>query len=205
MKKTSPSAVVAFLFSLAVVAFGQSYADGARVAIKSEVLGEERVILIRTPPGYERNGQRYPVLYLTDGDAHLGHTSGTIEFLSRNGRMPEMIVVAITNTDRTRDLTPTNASMLRPDGTEMKFPTSGGADKFLKFIETELIPKIEKDYRTQPYRVFAGHSFGGLFAIHSFLTRPESFNAYIAVSPSMQWDNTCSRARQRSSSRIERN
>ena len=189
MKKTSPFAVVAFLFSLAVAAFGQSYADGARVAIKSEVLGEERVILIRTPPGYERNGQRYPVLYLTDGDAHLGHTSGTIEFLSRNGRMPEMIVVAITNTDRTRDLTPTNASMPRPDGTEMKFPTSGGADKFLKFIETELIPKIEKDYRTQPYRVFAGHSFGGLFAIHSFLTRPEIFNAYIAVSPSMHWDN----------------
>jgi len=189
MKKTSPFAVVAFLFSLAVAAFGQNYADGARVAIKSEVLGEERVILIRTPPGYERNGQRYPVLYLTDGDAHLGHTSGTIEFLSRNGRMPEMIVVAITNTDRTRDLTPTNASMPRPDGTEIKFPTSGGADKFLKFIETELIPKIEKDYRTQPYRVFAGHSFGGLFAIHSFLTRPESFNAYIAVSPSMHWDN----------------
>ena len=189
MKKTSPFAVVAILFSLAVAAFGQNYADGARIAIKSEVLGEERVILIRTPPGYERNGQRYPVLYLTDGDAHLGHTSGTIEFLSRNGRMPEMIVVAITNTDRTRDLTPTNASMPRPDGTEMKFPTSGGSDKFLKFIETELIPKIEKDYRTQPYRVFAGHSFGGLFAIHSFLTRPESFNAYIAVSPSMQWDN----------------
>jgi predicted alpha/beta superfamily hydrolase len=189
MKKTSPFAVVAFLFSLAVAAFGQSYADGARVAIKSEVLGEERVILIRTPPGYERNGQRCPVLYMTDGDAHLGHTSATIEFLSRNGRMPEMIVVAITNTDRTRDLTPTNASMPRPDGTEMNFPTSGGSDKFLKFIETELIPKIEKDYRTQPYRVFAGHSFGGLFAIHSFLTRPEVFNAYIAVSPSMQWDN----------------
>ena len=126
---------------------------------------------------------------MTDGDAHLGHTSATIEFLSRNGRMPEMIVVAITNTDRTRDLTPTNASMPRRDGTEMNFPTSGGSDKFLKFIETELIPKIEKDYRTQPYRVFAGHSFGGLFAIHSFLTRPEIFNAYIAVSPSMQWDN----------------
>jgi tetratricopeptide (TPR) repeat protein len=71
----------------------------------------------------------------------------------------------------------------------MKFPTSGGADRFLKFIETELIPKIEKDYRVQPYRVFAGHSFGGLFAIHALLTRPEIFNAYIAVSPSMHWDN----------------
>jgi predicted alpha/beta superfamily hydrolase len=189
MKKTFPFAVVLFLLSLTVAAFGQG--DGAknRVVIKSEVLGEDRVILVRTPPGYERDGQRYPVLYLTDGDAHLGHTASTIEFLARNGRMPEMIVVAITNTDRTRDLTPTNASMTRADGGEMNFPTSGGADKFLKFIETELIPKIEKDYRTQPYRVFAGHSFGGLFAIHVLLTRPEIFNAYIAVSPSMHWDN----------------
>ncbi len=189
MKKTSPFAVVLVLFALTVAAFGQDYAAGNRITIKSEVLGEDRVILVRTPPGYERDGQRYPVLYLTDGAAHLGHTASTIEFLSRNGRMPEMIVVAITNTDRTRDLTPTNASMWRPDGTEAKLPTSGGADKFLKFIETELIPKIEKDYRTQPYRVFAGHSFGGLFAVHAFLTRPEAFNAYIAVSPSMHWDN----------------
>jgi predicted alpha/beta superfamily hydrolase len=189
MKKISPFAVVAFLFSLTVAAFGQDSAVSNRLAIKSETLGEERVILVRTPPGYERDGQRYPVLYLTDGSAHLSHTASTIEFLSRNGRMPEMIVVAITNTDRTRDLTPTNASMWRPDGTEAKMPTSGGADKFLKFIEAELIPKIEKDYRTQPYRVFAGHSFGGLFAIHAFLTRPEIFNAYIAVSPSMHWDN----------------
>jgi hypothetical protein len=189
MKKTFPFAVVLFLLSLAVAAFGQGDTTNNRVAIKSEVLGEDRVILVRTPPGYERDGRRYPVLYLTDGDAHLGHTASTIEFLSRNGRMPEMIVVAITNTDRTRDLTPTNASMWRPDGTEAKMPTSGGADKFLKFIETELIPKVEKDYRTQPYRVFAGHSFGGLFAIHALLTRPEAFNAYIAVSPSMHWDN----------------
>jgi uncharacterized protein len=189
MKKTSLFAVVLFLLPLTIAAFGQGDAAGARLRIKSEVLGEDRVILVRTPPGYEHDARRYPVLYLTDGDAHLGHTASTIEYLARNGRMPEMIVVAITNTDRTRDLTPTNASMWRPDGTEMKLPTSGGADKFLKFIDAELIPKIEKDYRTQPYRVFAGHSFGGLFAIHVFLTRPEVFNAYIAVSPTMQWDN----------------
>ncbi len=189
MKKTSMFAAIPFLLALTIAVFGQDYAASNRIAIKSDVLGEERVILVRTPPGYERGGQRYPVLYLTDGNAHLGHTVSTIEFLTRNGRMPELIVVAITNTDRTRDLTPTNASMWRPDGTEAKLPTSGGADKFLKFIETELIPKIEKDYRTQPYRVFAGHSFGGLFAIHAFLTRPEIFNAYIAVSPTMQWDN----------------
>ena len=189
MKKTSILTVMLFLLALTAAAFGQDSAPGNHINIKSEILGEDRVVLVRTPPGYERNGQRYPVLYMTDGAAQLAHTVSTIEFLSRNGRMPELIVVAITNTDRTRDLTPTNASMWRPDGGEAKLPTSGGADKFLKFIETELIPKIEKDYRTQPYRVFAGHSFGGLFAIHAFLAHPEAFNAYIAVSPTMNWDN----------------
>ncbi len=188
MKKTFLFAPLLAL-SLISAAFGQTYTQAKRFALKSEVLGEERAIIVRTPPGYENSGQRYPVLYLTDGDAHIGHTSATIEYLSRAGRMPELIVVGITNTDRTRDLTPTNASLWRADGTEAKLPTSGGADKFLKFIETELIPKIESNYRTQPYRVFAGHSFGGLFALHTFLTRPELFNAYIAVSPTMDWDN----------------
>jgi predicted alpha/beta superfamily hydrolase len=189
MKKNSLFTAFLFLFALATAAFGQEYGAGNRITLKSEVLGEERIALVRTPPGYERDGRRYPVLYMTDGNAQLAHTVSTIEFLTRNGRMPELIVVAITNTDRTRDLTPTNASMWRPDGTEAKLPTSGGADKFLKFIETELIPKVESGYRTLPYRIFAGHSFGGLFALHAFLTRPEAFNAYIAVSPTMDWDN----------------
>jgi predicted alpha/beta superfamily hydrolase len=172
-------------------AFAQ-YGGPAKITIKSTVLGEDRVILVRTPPGYETNKLAYPVLYLTDGDAHIGHTASTIEFLSRNGRMPEMIVVGITNTDRTRDLTPTKAT--GPNAAQ--FPTAGGADNFLKFIETEVIPEIEKRYRVQPYRVLAGHSFGGLFAVHALITRPELFNSYVAVSPSLQWsdDATLKRA-----------
>ncbi len=160
-----------------------------RLALKSEVLGEERSVFVRTPPGYDTNEQRYPVLYMTDGPAQLGHTISTIEFLARNGRMPELIVVAITNTDRTRDLTPTKASLRNPGGQPVNFPTAGGADNFLKFIETELIPQIESKYRTHPYRIFAGHSFGGLFALHTFLSKPELFNAIIGVSPSFDWDN----------------
>lgn len=156
--------------------------------IKSATLGEERTILVSLPAGYERHQRRYPVLYMTDGDAHILHTTGTVAFLARNNRMPEMIVVGITNTDRTRDLTPTHVAQA-PDNPNARFPTSGGADKFLKFIETELIPRVEKDYRAQPFRALAGHSFGGLFAVHAMLTRPELFNAYIAVSPSLQWDN----------------
>ena len=165
-------------------AFAQT--DGpTKLTIKSAVLGEDRVILVRTPPGYETNNRAYPVLYMTDGDAHIGHTSSTIQFLAQNGRMSELIVVGITNTDRTRDLTPDKA--VGPAAAQ--FPTAGGSDKFLKFIETELIPQIEKTYRVEPYRILAGHSLGGLFTVHALITRPELFNSYIAVSPSLQWSD----------------
>ena len=158
--------------------------------INSAVLGEERTILVRVPPGYDTNNLRYPVLYMTDGNAHIGHTSSTVEFLARNGRMSEMIVVGIVNTDRTRDLSPTHVkTTVAGGGSALQFPTSGGADKFIKFIETELIPEIEKRYRVHPYRILAGHSLGGLFTIHTMTSRPELFNSYVAVSPALQWDN----------------
>ena len=183
------SALVCCVVALASLA-GPAHAQGpqaaepvVRVTLRSAVLGEERDVLIRVPAGYSANEQRYPVLYMTDGAAHIAHTSATLEFLSRNQRMPEMIVVAITNTDRTRDLTPPPAK-----ADAARFPTAGGADNFLRFIETELIPHVESTYRTHPYRVFAGHSFGGLLAVHAFGTKPELFNAYISVSPSLWWD-----------------
>ncbi len=193
MKLKTIHAALLFCLALlpATVARAQApplYEAPERIVIKSEVLGEERVILVRTPAGYARGAERFPVLYMTDGDAHIQHTSGTVSFLARNARMPEMIVVGITNTDRTRDLTPTRVERM-PGNPNARFPTSGGGDKFLKFIETELIPQIESKYRTQPYRALAGHSLGGLFAVHAMLARPELFNSYIAVSPSLQWDN----------------
>jgi len=183
--------VFAFLLLCSLSALGQA-PQGAvtKMTLKSNVLGEERTILVRTPAGYETNKRRYPVLYMTDGDAHIGHTASTIEFLARNGRISELIVVGITNTDRTRDLTPTHVTTSAASlGSAPQFPTSGGADKFLKFIGTELIPDIEKRYRVQPYRILAGHSFGGLFVIHAMLSQPDLFNSYVAVSPSLQWDN----------------
>lgn len=159
--------------------------EPAMVRIESKILGEQRVILVRTPPSYRTGARSYPVVYMTDGDRQIGHTAATADFLAREGRMPEVILVGISNTDRTRDLTPTRAPF---DGQPI-FPTSGGADKFLSFIETELIPNIEANYRTQPYRVFAGHSFGGLFALHTLATRPDLFSAIVAVSPTLTWDN----------------
>jgi predicted alpha/beta superfamily hydrolase len=178
-------AIVIAMLSLAVVnhaAFGQDSPTG-RLTIKSQVLGEDRLILIRTPAGYEGAKQRYPVLYMTDG-TDIGHVAATAEFLASLDRMPQVIVVGITNTDRVRDLTPS-----KPKDGGKDVATSGGADKFLEFIETELVPQIDKTYRTEPCRLIAGHSLGGLLAMHAFATRNHLFNFYIASSPSLWWDN----------------
>jgi predicted alpha/beta superfamily hydrolase len=183
-----------FLLALLAMAAGLAGAGepitiGETVKIESKIMAEERTILISTPPGYDRSQERYPVLYMTDGDGHLTHTRGTVDFLTRNGLMPAVIIVGVTNTDRTRDLTPTRASITQDDGSEREFPTSGGASKFLDFFEQELFPYIDSHYRTQPFRLFSGHSFGGLFALNVLFTRPEMFAAVLSVSPSLMWDD----------------
>jgi predicted alpha/beta superfamily hydrolase len=180
----------ACLLIISTAAFAQPATETVKtLTLKSAVLGEDRVVLVRTPVGYETNKLSYPVLYMTDGDAHMGHTSSTVEFLTRNGRISDLIIVGIPNTDRTRDLSPVKSTAKNAAG-ELQSPTSGGADNFLKFIETELIPHIEKQYRVQPYRILAGHSLGGLFAIHTMISKPGIFNSYVAVSPALQWENS---------------
>src|SRR5882762_3087948 len=197
-RKLALLAASVFLLSLAAAAQDISPPAPQRLTLHSAVLNEDRTIWVRTPRGYEQGTTAYSVLYLMDGPGHINEIGSTIDFLVDNNRMPPLIVVGIANTDRVRDLTPTHADIKNPDGTVTAFPTSGGADRFLDFIQTELIPEIEKRYRTAPYRIFAGHSFGGLLAIHALITRPDLFNAYIAVSPSLQWDDghTLRRAQQ---------
>ena len=156
------------------------------IEIPSKILGETRRVLVRTPASYATSTRAYPVVYLTDGDRQIDHLVAVADFLVREGRMPEAIFVGIVNTDRVRDLTPTHVESF---GQNFQLPTSGGADRFLDFISRELIPHIEKSYRTMPYRVLAGHSFGGLFAMHTVFTRPQLFNAVIAVTPTLTWDD----------------
>ena len=178
-----------FFFLALVLASPLIAQETTPVRIESKVLGETRTLLVRTPASYATGSQTYPVLYMTDGDRQLTHTVAMIDFLAREGRMPEMIVVAIANTDRNRDLTPTRMESVVQDGRTLTFPTSGGGEKFLSFIASEAIPRIEKSYRTLPYRVFAGHSFGGLFALYAFFQRPDLFQGVIAATPALIWDN----------------
>jgi predicted alpha/beta superfamily hydrolase len=168
---------------------GEPITIGETVTLRSKILDEERTILVSTPPGYDRNSQHYPVLYMTDGNSHLTHTRGTVDFLARIGLMPQVIIVGINNTDRTRDLTPTHVASRTVNGRLFEHPTSGGAPKFLDFFESELFPYVEANYRTLPLRFFAGHSYGGLFALNALYTHPSMFKAVIAVSPSLNWDD----------------
>jgi predicted alpha/beta superfamily hydrolase len=158
---------------------GAPLAVGERLSLPSKVMGEERTLFVSVPDSYARTTRRYPVLYLTDAESQFDHTRATAAFLARNGFMPEVIVVGVTNTDRTRDLSPSR---------DPKFPTSGGADRFLDFFEKELVPFVESGYRTAPYRIFAGWSAGGNFAFHAMRVKPDLFQAVIAVSPWLVWD-----------------
>lgn len=166
---------------------GKDISIGKSYTLKSEVLGEERPFSVYLPLDYSPNGKPIPVIYLLDGDYHFHHTTGVVHFLSTQGRMPGMMVVAIPNTtDRTRDLTP---EILKDEEAKKNFPTGGQAHKMLSFIKDELIPHIDKNYHTSPYKTLIGHSFGGIFAVNAFLEEPDLFDSYISISPSMWWDD----------------
>ena len=154
------------------------------VKLASTVLNEDRYILVNKPKGYQYSKQAYPVLYLLDGDTHIAHITALVNYLTDNLLMPEMLIVAITNTDRVRDFTPALSKKSN------NFPQSGGADNFLRFIETEVMPAIKQNYRTQDYHVLIGHSFGGLLATHSLLSQPALFDAHISISPALWWDDS---------------
>ncbi len=169
---------------------------GQKFTIASETLGEDRPYWVYLPVSYDSNSSaslHYPVMYLLDGDAHFPSASGVVQFMSSgingNVQIPELIVVAIPNTNRTRDLTPSHTT-IGFDGEETDFlQESGGGDAFLKFVRDELFPKIDSDYRTAPHRTLVGHSFGGLLALHALLDAPDMFQAYIAIDPSLWWDD----------------
>jgi uncharacterized protein len=148
---------------------------------KSQILGEDRMILVHVPSDYTTKNEKYPVVYMFDaGAAQMAMMVGLLEQQSRSGQIPAMILVGITNNRRNFDLTPT------ADG----FPGErGNGEKFMQFMEKEVIPMIEKGYQTQPFRILAGHSFGGLMVVYSLATRPDLFNGYIASSPALHWDN----------------
>ena len=190
---------ILILFSQAIASYGQSlpqkvsesdFSIGQSIQIKSNLLGEVRELNIYLPQSYTRDSEKsYPVIYLLDGskDEDFIHVSGIVQFGSFSWikMIPESIVVGIGNVDRKRDFTYPSQNKLD----QKEFPTSGKSKTFIDFIEKELQPFIVSAYRTRPGKTLIGQSLGGLLATEILFKKPELFDNYIIVSPSLWWDD----------------
>ena len=186
-----------FLLCLLVLqqfAFSQSNQDfqflskiGIEDSIYSKVLEESRQFYIQLPEDYDREDtKKFPVVYILDGDVLLPTVSIVQDYYS-GGFTPEMILVGISNAEnRTRDLTTSKDEQpIRIQATTQ----NGEGENFVRFIQEELIPIVENKYRATSYRTLIGHSYGGLFAMHVLIHYPDLFDNYIAIDPSLDWDN----------------
>lgn len=153
--------------------------------VASKILGEDRRINVLLPPDYATSGEKYPVFYLLDGSAHEDyfHAAGLIDFMATYGVMPKTIVVGISNVDRKRDFTLPSSD----EEDRKQVPTSGGAAKFVAFLEQELLPYVNSHYRTSGKTTLYGQSLAGLLATEVLLEKPGLFDNYILVSPSLWW------------------
>ena len=160
---------------------------GAVDSLYSKTLNEFRTIYVQLPASYssEKN-QKYPVVYILDGELFLPTVNDVQNYYS-GGFTPEMVLVGISNDkNRVRDLTTSTIT------TKYGMPfneKNGEADNFRQFIETELIPYIENKYPVTNYRTLIGHSYGGLFTISTLIHQPELFANYLAIDPSLDWDD----------------
>jgi predicted alpha/beta superfamily hydrolase len=168
----------------------QAFSIGEVISYPSKILNEDRVLNIYLPNSYQNDTTKtYPVIYLLDGskDEDFIHISGLVQFGSFSwiNMLPESIVVGISNIDRKRDFTyPSNNKL---DNEEL--PTSGGSEKFINFIEQELQPYISNNYRVTETKTIIGQSLGGLLATEILFKKPQLFNNYVIVSPSLWWDD----------------
>ncbi len=135
--------------------------------LQSAVLGEERTLLIRLPDAYERSTQKYPVIYRLDGekDFFMQTVDASFYLFDMAKAAPDAIVVGIPNTDRNRDL-----------------GIDRNADKFIAFLKSELVPFMDKNYRTDGYRIICGQSFSATFVLYAFLKEPALFNGHLMAS-----------------------
>jgi predicted alpha/beta superfamily hydrolase len=158
--------------------------------INSKILSEKRIVNIYLPEGYNQNDTiKYPVTYLLDGsaDEDFIHVVGLFQFNSFSwiNRVPKSIVVGIANIDRKRDFT--YQTSIEED--KKRYLTCGKSANFISFIETKLQPFIEKKYKTNNSKTIIGQSLGGLLATEILLKKPNLFNKYIIISPSLWWNN----------------
>ena len=187
------AAFLILLFTLPVFA-DDSISLGTTKSLESKIMAENRPYMVYLPPSYGTSENTYPVIYLLDGDIHrFKGFVGVLESLSTEtlgNQVQEAIVIAIPNTNRSRDLTPSSLVEWKFNGRVLEtFEQTGNAKQFAKFLEEELIPAIDAVYKTSPKRVLVGESFGGLFAASVIIDSPSIFTDYIIIDPTSLWDN----------------
>jgi predicted alpha/beta superfamily hydrolase len=176
--------IAAFLYS-EITSEEQVREGSVLVKLSSKILGEERQLIIHLPKRYALDTTKnYPVMYVLDGSSEDGHTADKIETLATEGLIPEIIVVGIANISgesRNRDMTPPYMLL------DIENPESGKgqADKFLAFLEQEVISYVANQYRTSGYNMFSGKSRGGLLVWYSLIEKPELFQARFSYSPAL--------------------
>lgn len=160
---------------------------GVLDSVYSKSLKEHRKMYVQLPAGYNpTSDQKYPVVYILDGEILLPTVNNVHSFYS-GGFMPEMVIVGISNdTNRMRDLTTSKVTEMYGMPFEQE---NGEAANFSKFIEAELIPFVESKYPVTNFRTLIGHSYGGLFTLYTLVHHPELFSNYLAIDPSLDWDN----------------
>jgi predicted alpha/beta superfamily hydrolase len=163
------------------------YQVGVTDSLYSKVLNEQRKIWVQVPDDYNpKSDKKYPVIYVLDGSVQMRGLE-TVHNYYWGHFMPTAILVGISNqTNRTRDFTTSEITTRR--GAVVQEET-GKAEVFTEFIEKELIPYIDTQYKTSPYRTLIGHSYGGLFTINMLINHSHVFENYVSIDPSLDWDN----------------
>ena len=161
---------------------------GETFTIESRILGETRRINVYAPPGYAESPEtRVPVLYMPDGGMaeDFLHVAGLVQVSVGNGTMRPFLLVGIENTQRRRDMTgPTE----NPEDRKIAARV-GGSEAFRRFIRDELMPQVRSRYRTTDETAIVGESLAGLFVVETFFAERGLFDHYIALDPSLWWNN----------------
>ncbi|WP_299111035.1 alpha/beta hydrolase-fold protein [uncultured Winogradskyella sp.] len=174
---------ISVIITLIIVDTSDTPSTYDTVELKSKVLQETRELIIKKPENYKKD-TKYPVVYVVGGNSLTYTIANDTDLLSRVGNIPEVIVVGITGINqktRQRDLTP---PFLKQDLDDTN-SSLGEADNFLKYIKSEVIPLVEKNYNTNNQRTIIGHSREGLLVFYSLLFEPDLFDTRIALSPAL--------------------
>ena len=158
---------------------------GERHVIRTGSPAVERRILVIPPRSYGDTTRTFPALYVLDGDEYAQSAAAAVATLSANGRIPEMLVVALGGGDRGLDYTP---ALRRTTQAPPGVAAHGGAAAFLRIVRDEIVPLVQRRHRASSMRVVAGHSLGGLLAMHALAADPALFRGYLTMEPSLWWD-----------------